>query len=792
MTSSTSVRVSALSVIFTLLYGLVGLGLGAFFSVINKSYMPQLPYTVVVFFAGLFLSLGLVYYDVRAASLSSYNTMLANDVTFLLENPKLGSQLIVYFFLPILIFGETMHLNWHHATSALAQATWLAGPGAVIGCIIMGGVAYGMFNEWMDLNVAFMFGAILSATDPVAVIALLKTSKASHSLTLLIVGESLLNDGSAMVLYSLFDGLYKGDTKANFTSILVFFLLDALCSVLFGIAIGFITNRLMRYFDHPIKGTDMNIQVILTLLSAYVSFNVAQAQFLISGVLSASAAGLMLSWLAPPFILHHETMETVWGAVEWICNTLIFFFAGLESGYAVYKHGEWKDLSMVVTLYVILFFIRVFVVGVLYPIVSRGTLKCSVHDAMFMTWAGLRGALGIGLALLVEDSLNHSTRCTNEGTNKTELCESKFFIYIVGIAACTLIFNATSANWLLRRLKLVSDKEVSFQKRMVIDRIRRNFRHKLKAECEEELGKDFGGCDPQDLIKLCRLLGEVKVDDADESLSQHKYLLDDMDPISEVRNSEMGDVVTEQRLSTYRDDDNGSDSKTGIQVDLLDYARSSFLRNLRVIYTDAVFTGKIGRASYASQALMNSLDIAMDFVDSPELGLRDWDALIEVLDIKSAIVGAARKFDNFLMKIGIFTQQNIYAYVVARRDRRLVYALTNFISAHEASQKLIPLIFGGEKNDMESVKGIPEAEQVLWESTLEVEKANARLATFHKETIDRFYLQRAARIILIKQSAMVNAMIAEGTLAEKDAALFYDIISKDHEHVNRERELLNK
>ena len=153
--SGGSDRVTAVAFIFTVMYALLGLLLGGFIQLLNKSYFPQLPYTVVLFLIGLIIGVGLSYFN--QASANSSGAQLASDITYLPQNSQIGWELIVYFFLPILIFGETMNLNWHHAISALSQSLWLAGPGAVIGCLLMGAFAK-FFLPWMTWNVAFMFG----------------------------------------------------------------------------------------------------------------------------------------------------------------------------------------------------------------------------------------------------------------------------------------------------------------------------------------------------------------------------------------------------------------------------------------------------------------------------------------------------------------------------------------------------------------------------------------------------------------------------------------------------------
>src|SRR5690349_14382496 len=102
-----------------------------------------------------------------------------------------------------------MHLNWYQARRAMLQASTLAGPGVLVGAVLTGCFAKAIQPDW-SWPLAMTFGAITSATDPVAVVALLKSAGASPKLTMIVVGESLLNDGTAMVLFAVFFEQLKG------------------------------------------------------------------------------------------------------------------------------------------------------------------------------------------------------------------------------------------------------------------------------------------------------------------------------------------------------------------------------------------------------------------------------------------------------------------------------------------------------------------------------------------------------------------------------------------------------
>ena len=303
---------------------------------------------------------------------------------------NIDADLLLFTFLPPLIFGEAMSLNFYHVKGGFVQALILAGPGVLIGAALMGVVAKYMLPYNWNWNLALTFGSILSATDPVAVVALLKSAGASPKLTILIVGESLLNDGTAMVLFTIFYESLNGRVYTP-ASISYFFACAAFGSVFLGLFCGFLIIRWLRTANRPLKEIDTTIQIAITITCAYLIFFVAQYVLKISGVLACCGAGIVLAWLAPPVILSHETMHHVWGMIEWTLNTLIFLLAGLIIGNRVIDKVDALDWMYVVVLYVLLMVVRSITIGLLYPFLSTIGHKCTRNEAIFMSWAGLRG-----------------------------------------------------------------------------------------------------------------------------------------------------------------------------------------------------------------------------------------------------------------------------------------------------------------------------------------------------------------------------------------------------------------
>lgn len=384
-----------------LLFMFFGIGVGVLFMQFLNKIGDPVPYTVVVFIAGILFALANKDGTGNLAP-PSYSRLVELKRIFYFVFISLGvfgqsvrlwinidAELLLFVFLPPLIFGEAMSLNWYQAKGAFNQAAILAGPGVLIGAVLMGCFVKAMFPQW-TWYLCMTMGSITAATDPVAVVSLLKSAGASPKLTMIIVGESLMNDGTAMVLFTVFYNLLCGKTYTG-GSIIVFFLAACFGSVILGVLIGLFTVRWMRTAKRPLSDMDVLVQTAITICSAYVTFFVAQKTLLISGVLACCGAGIMLAWLAPPIILNHETMHNVWGMMEWMLNTMIFLLAGLIIGNRIFHHVRPLDWLFLIVLYILMMLIRFFVISLCFPFISKIGHKCTWQEAIFMGWGGLRG-----------------------------------------------------------------------------------------------------------------------------------------------------------------------------------------------------------------------------------------------------------------------------------------------------------------------------------------------------------------------------------------------------------------
>ncbi|KAJ1435051.1 Sodium/hydrogen exchanger family-domain-containing protein [Ochromonadaceae sp. CCMP2298] len=498
--STASYEPGASGPVDVMLFMFFGIGLGVLImQVLNKIGDP-LPYTCVVFLVGILLAV--------------ITTDNANGGVFaksLNQWINIDAELLLFVFLPPLIFGEAMSLNWYQTVGALPQALVLAGPGVLIGAALMGCLARAVLPYNWNWNLCMIFGSILAATDPVAVVALLKSLGASPKLTMIVVGESILNDGTAMVLFTVFNNAFNGKVYTP-GSILSFFLAATLGSVTLGCTVGFVAVRWMRTHNRALSDSDSLAQIAITICTAYLTFYIAQKTLEISGVLACCSAGFIMSWLGPPIILNHENLEAVWHAIEWSLNTFIFFLAGMIIGHRTFLYVSAQDWFIMIFFYVFLQIFRFFVIGVLFPLISNLGNKCTKAEGIFIAWGGLRGALGMALALIAY----------REGPEDMQEETSRLLFYVGGIAALTLIINAPTSSWVLYRLKLTGGED-SPEKKLVMACIGKKMR-KCAREGLRELIHEFSLSEKQ-IEEVCgsvTILNTVTVLDFVDEIAEHE------------------------------------------------------------------------------------------------------------------------------------------------------------------------------------------------------------------------------------------------------------------------------
>lgn len=555
-----------------------------------------------------------------------------------------------------------------------------------LGSYVSYSVSRNNFLKFLIYNVVTVclgLGAVLSATDPVSVIALLKTTGASNKLTTVIVGESLFNDGAAMVFFFFFYSEQK--YFANAGLFVEFCIKMVIGSPTVGIVCGLISHKLMRYFDQP-TNNHIDIQITITIACAYISFFIAEGPCEMSGVLSCCSAGLLIAWLGSPKLLDDSKMHAVWANLEWLCNTLIFFLAGLiacsnaiADNAGSLKQGFWS----LVLMYGIIMVVRFCMIFSFYPLLKDIGFKTTFKEAIFIAFSGLHGALGICLSLVVQSNFSDATN---------------FFFLIAGISACSLLFNGSSAKICLRFLGLIEDPNEprSPQMLLLLKKIKRSIRFKVKGELEL-IKNELGDYNPDEVNKLCRSMrGSLDIGDV-IGLESTQDMMKKLK--AELANSNV-DINGDRYYKTDNGDGTNSQHEEDIKYcpDLLGFIRSTFLNTLEARYWDSIRTGKLGIHAYSAKLLLYSVDVSHDYIHDDNFSLADWNCIENGLKVNIFYYEFCRQLDDLFAYFGYFP--GYASYAEAKRERMAIYTLLNYIDAHTFAQSKIHEYLGSklEKN----------------------------------------------------------------------------------------------
>jgi len=441
-----------------LLLTIGGLIIGAILKSLLKH--SRLPYTVGLFAIGIIL--GVMNRTGVFQSLPELHDAVSSVANI---NP----DLILYLFLPILIFDAAYELNLHIFKKTLANATLLSAPGLIICMLLTGALMMGVatfipgFESW-TWAFALMFGALISATDPVAVVALLHELKTSKRFSTLVDAESLLNDGTGIVCFMLFFGAYAAEEATHASPVITFIREVGLSTLL-----GFLLARIVIWFITRINSEEM-VQNSVIILAAYLTFILSQYYLGVSGVIALVAFGLTVTYVGKPRLKPQVNtfMEHFWELLTYIANTLIFILVGVVIAEKV--DFSWGALGVLILIYIALNLICFAMIMLLYPVMKRLGYGLTRRESVILTWGGLRGALAMILALMVSYT-----------PAIPEDIRSQVLFFTAGIVTLTLCINATTMRALLNRLGLT---HVPSARTMLAYRIEKSIRENSEKYLE--------------------------------------------------------------------------------------------------------------------------------------------------------------------------------------------------------------------------------------------------------------------------------------------------------------------
>lgn len=362
--------------------------LTAVFSYVNYRYL-RMPTTIGVMFISLVLSLCFVTMswlglDFGQETLSE----VLQSIDF--------NETLLHGMLAFLLFAGAMHIKLEDLIGQKWAIAFLATAGVIISTFIIGGLSW-IVLQWFGIPVSFLycllFGSLISPTDPVAVLGILKTTGVPKSLETKIAGESLFNDGIAVVVFLIIIQLAQGDSQVSAAGVSLLFLKEAGGGVVLGLMIGFLAYQMLKRVDN------YQVEALITLALVMGGYALAD-RIHISGPIVMVVAGLLIGNQGRAFAMSDHTRERLddfWELIDEILNALLFMMIGLE-------------------VLVIPFTPELLIVGIISIITTLLARWMCVGSAvhfmrlfrsfspgviLIMTWGGLRGGISVALALSI-------------------------------------------------------------------------------------------------------------------------------------------------------------------------------------------------------------------------------------------------------------------------------------------------------------------------------------------------------------------------------------------------------
>ena len=331
---------------------------------------------------------------------------IQNKATAVLEGIDFNKALM-HGMLSFLLFSGALHVNLED----LARHKWiisiLATFGVVMSTFIVGGSAWVVFliiGIKLPFIYCLLFGSLIAPTDPIAVIGILKKAGVPKSLETKITGESLFNDGVAVVVFLVIMGIIAGGHNVTIGHIMLLFIEEAIGGIFFGFAIGWLTYSMLKSVDN------YQVEVLLTLALVMGGYALAHAIH-VSGPIAMVVAGIFIGNRGRLFAMSEKTREhldSFWELMDEILNAVLFLLIGLEV-LVIATKGSYLIAGL--TMIPVVLLARFISVGL--PVTFMRRIRdFSPNAVKIMTWGGLRGGISVALALSIPSGLEREALLT--------------------------------------------------------------------------------------------------------------------------------------------------------------------------------------------------------------------------------------------------------------------------------------------------------------------------------------------------------------------------------------------
>ncbi|MDQ8004241.1 MAG: sodium:proton antiporter [Pedobacter sp.] len=383
--------------------------LASFFSYINLRYL-RLPSTIGIMIIAMISSIILVITGHLFPDTFTHFSTLLRDVDF--------TEVLMGAMLNFLLFAGAIHINLKDLREQRGPIVIFSTVSVVISTFVVGGIVFyvaPLLGLEMPFLYCLLFGALISPTDPIAVMGVLKEAKVKKSLETKVAGESLFNDGVAVVVFAVILQLtQRTDMDISFGNISWLLIKEAAGGFIVGALLGLGASNAMRKID------DYKVSVLITLSVVMGGYLIARAMH-ISGPLTMVAAGIVIGNYGKRTAMSATTKDYLnkfWELIDEILNAILFLFIGFELLIIPNITNYWVMGGLSILIVLFARFVSIYIPVKVIPFkkkFSKGTIKVLV-------WGGLRGGVSIALALSID-----------EGPHKPVILAITYFIVVFSI-----------------------------------------------------------------------------------------------------------------------------------------------------------------------------------------------------------------------------------------------------------------------------------------------------------------------------------------------------------------------
>jgi len=375
--------------------------LASLFSIINLRVL-KLPLTIGLMILAITLSLSILILGYVFPNIFNLALFVTREFDF--------SQILIHVMLPFLLFAGALTINVKEFLKEKVTILSLATFGVVFSTFVVGGITYTLINQPIfnleSLGISYidclLFGALISPTDPIAVLAIVKKMNLSKTTETRIAGESLFNDGIGVVIFLTLLNV-KADGVDNITvmSIGSLFITEVIGGVALGGIIGYLGLKLVEYIENEHVELEVLITLALVLFTAVVS-----ERLHFSAPLGVVVLGLFINKNTEGEMVERAMGDYVykfWHLLDETLNAILFILIGLE---IIILFNDFHSIYLLLSLITIVVVVGSRAIGVFVPIKFLSLFKTfEKNTALIITWGGLKGGLSIALALNLPDSL---------------------------------------------------------------------------------------------------------------------------------------------------------------------------------------------------------------------------------------------------------------------------------------------------------------------------------------------------------------------------------------------------